>query len=184
MAETGEEKREILVGVTGSIAAYKAAEIVSQLTKRGYGVSVIMTKAAEQLIAAGTFRALTGSPVYTEIFDDRHTPEIHHIALADRAAIFLIAPATANFLGKAAAGIADDMLTTTVISVDCPIIIAPAMNDRMWKNPFVQRNVATLRDGGYHIVEPEEGDLACGRKGAGRLAAVDKILGAVEDHLP
>ena len=166
----------VVLGVTGGIAAYKSAEIASQLKKQGHDVYVIMTKHATEFIAPLTFETLTNHPVVVDMFT-RETPwEVEHIALAKRADVFLVAPASANFLGKYANGIADDMLTTTVMATHAPVVIAPAMNDAMYTNPIVQGNMQKLKDlGQYKFIEPHEGVLAYGGKGTGELATVDEI---------
>lgn len=171
---------EIVVGVTGGIAVYKAAELVSRLRQRGAAVTVVMTAAARQFVQPLTFAVLSGRRVITDLFEQPEQYETEHIALAQKAHLAIIAPATANFLGKVAAGIADDALTTTVLSLNCPIVIVPAMNHRMWSHPQVQRNVGRMRELGHIIVEPQAGWLACGETGIGRLADVDSILAAAE----
>lgn len=170
--------RRIVLGVTGGIAAYKAAELVSALRQRGGEVWVVMTRSARQLVGEATFRALSGRSVATDLWE---APEfdIEHIALARFAEVALIAPATANVIGKMAAGIADDLLTTNLLALTCPIILAPAMNSRMWANVAVQENLRTLRRRGVIVVEPEEGHLACGEEGPGRLASLERLLAAV-----
>lgn len=177
------QERTIIVGVTGGIAAYKAAEIVSRLTKQGARVFVIMTEAATKLVAPLTFRSLSGNPVYTEMFAEPKIWNVEHIALAERAEAFLIAPATANVIGKIANGIADDLLTTTVMATKAPVVIAPAMNVNMYENPVVQANLARLRALGYAIIEPDEGRLACGAVGRGRLPDPERIVAFLGDVL-
>jgi len=177
------ESRQIIVGVTGGIAAYKAAELVSCLRQRGALVTVVMTEAAARFVQPLTFAVLSGQRVITDLFERPEHYEAEHIRLAQKAELAIVAPATANFVGKAAAGLADDALTTTILSLACPIVVAPAMNQRMWANPAVQRNVARLRELGYRIVEPAEGWLACGERGPGRLADLDAILEAAEAAL-
>jgi len=167
----------LILGVSGSIAAYKGAEIASRLIKEGADVHVIMTPSAAKLVGPATFRAITSNPVLADVFDEPRAREIAHVALPERADAFLIAPATANIIGKIAHGIADDMLTTAVMAARCPMILAPAMNTRMWTNPIVVANVDRLRSFGFTIVEPESGRLACGEEGVGRLADVERIVG-------
>ena len=151
----------VVLGVTGGIAAYKSAEIASQLKKQGHDVYVIMTKHATEFIAPLTFETLTNHPVVVDMFT-RETPwEVEHIALAKRADVFLVAPASANFLGKYANGIADDMLTTTVLATKAPVVLAPAMNTNMWSNAIVQKNVEALKSFGVSMVGPGSGYLAC-----------------------
>jgi len=183
VAEDPLDGREIVVGVTGGIAAYKAAELVSRLRQRKAAVTVIMTQAATRFVQPLTFAVLSGRRVITDLFEQPEHYEADHVALAQRAALAIVAPATANLLGKVAAGIADDALTTTLLSLQCPVVLAPAMNHRMWANRVVQQNVARLRELGYRIVEPEAGWLACGETGAGRLADLDTILQAAEAAL-
>lgn len=174
---------EILIGVTGGVAAYKTAALVSQLVQAGAGVSVVMTESAGKFIGAATFAALTGRRVVTSMFDELAEPLGEHITLAQRAQLLCVAPATANFLGKAAGGIADDLLSTLMLSFSGPILLAPAMNTQMWDAKAVQRNVARLRDDGCRIIDPEEGWLSCRQRGAGRMAAVDTIHQAIEQSL-
>ena len=172
--------RQIVVGVTGSIAAFKAAEVVSQLVQRGAGVNVIMTAAATRFVGPLTFQTLTRRRVMTDQFDLESVVDPTHISLADDADLVLVAPATANFLAKAAHGIADDMLTSLLLAVTCPVLVAPAMNDRMWNHPAVRENVATLRKRGYRFIDPDQGFLACGTYAKGRLADPARIVSDVE----
>lgn len=176
-------QKTIILGVTGGIAAYKAAEICSSLVKTGAEVHVVMTEGATHFVGPATFRALTGNPVIIGLWDEPAKHEITHVALPDRADAFLIAPATANILGKIAWGIADDMLSTMVMATTAPVILAPAMNRKMWENPVVNENVRRLESLGYILLNPEAGRLACGEEGVGRLADVSVILQAVEDVL-
>lgn len=175
--------KTVVFGVTGGIAAYKAAEVCSALVKGGASVHVIMTEHAMRFIGPVTFRTLTGNPVITGLFDEPREHEIAHVALADRADVMLIAPATANIIGKIASGIADDMLSTAVMAADCPVVLAPAMNYRMWENPMVRANVERLETLGYRFVNPEQGRLACGEEGVGRLASPEAIVQSVVDCL-
>lgn len=173
----------VVLGVTGGIAAYKSAEIASQLKKQGHDVYVIMTKHATEFIAPLTFETLTNHPVVVDMFT-RETPwEVEHIALAKRADVFLVAPASANFLGKYANGIADDMLTTTVLATKAPVVLAPAMNTNMWSNAIVQKNVEALKSFGVSMVGPGSGFLACGDLGQGRMSEPEEIVEAVHDAL-
>lgn len=173
----------IVLGVTGGIAAYKSAEIASQLRKMGHEVYVIMTRHATEFIAPLTFETLTNHPVVVDMFA-RQTPwEVEHIALAKRADVFLVAPASANFLGKYANGVADDMLTTTVLATQAPVVLAPAMNQGMWANALVQKNVETLLSVGVQMVGPDSGYLACRDVGPGRMSEPLEIVEAVEDAL-
>ena len=168
--------KEMLLGVTGGIAAYKAADLVSYLTKSGASVSVIMTRNATKLVAPLTFQTISRNPVAVDMFSADTDWRPGHISLADRADILVIAPATANIIARLAHGIADDMLSTTALAVRCPILIAPAMNCHMYENPIFQRNMEILRQHGVVFVEPEYGQLACGYEGKGRLADTEKIV--------
>ncbi len=175
--------RRLLLGVTGGIAAYKACELVRRLRERGAEVQVVMTENATRFVGPPSFRALSGRRVITDMWQEPETTEISHVALSDWTELMVIAPATADFVGKMAAGLADDMLSTTIVAAASPVLLAPAMNARMWANPIVQRNVETLRSRGYLFVGPEEGRLASGAEGTGRLAEVAKIIAAVESAL-
>jgi len=168
--------RKIVLGVTGGIAAYKAAELVRELVKSQAEVHVVMTRNAQAFITLLTFQTLSENPVTTELFNLIAESEIGHIALADRAEVLVIAPATANIIGKIAAGIADDMLTTIVMATKAPVLLAPAMNVHMWENPICQENIQRLRSRGYHFIDPEAGELACGYEGIGRLAEIPAIV--------
>jgi len=163
-------------GVTGGIAAAKATLAASMLVRRGLDVHVIMTESACEFVTPLTFRTLTANPVTVDMFEEPGEWNVKHVSLAQRADLFVIAPATANFIGKTAAGMADDMLTTTVMAARAPIVIAPAMNTGMYENPIVQRNIASLRALGYMFVGPERGRLACGDTGPGRMAAPERIV--------
>lgn len=175
--------KTVVLGVTGSIAAYKAAEITSRLKKLGIAVRVILTEGGAHFITPLTLETLSLAPVHTDQFS-RETPyEVEHIALAKQADVFLVAPASANFIGKAANGIADDLLTTTFLATKAPVLIAPAMNANMYAHPAVQANMQTLRARGAVLIAPEEGLLACGDVGKGRLAPVEEIVEAVLLHL-
>ena len=165
----------VVLGVTGGIAVYKACELLRLLQKRGIDVFVVMTQNACRFVAPLTFETLSGHPVAVDTFDRPQTWEVEHIALAKRADLFLIAPATANIMGKMACGIADDMLSTTVMATRAPVLVAPAMNTGMWENAAVQQNVKTLRARGVEIVAPVSGHLACGDSGAGKLEGVAVI---------
>ena len=165
----------VALGVTGGIAVYKACELLRLLQKRGIDVFVVMTQNACRFVAPLTFETLSGHPVAVDTFDRPQTWEVEHIALAKRADLFLIAPATANIMGKMACGIADDMLSTTVMATRAPVLVAPAMNTGMWENAAVQQNVKTLRARGVEIVAPVSGHLACGDSGAGKLEDVEVI---------
>lgn len=173
--------RELLIGVTGGVAAYKTAALVSQLVQAGANVQVVMTPAAEQFIGIATFAALTGRPVARHVFDDTHYPLGAHIELAARAELFCIAPATADFLAKAAQGHADDLLSTLYLCFAGPVLFAPAMNCDMWEKAAVQRNVRQLQADGVRMVGPEEGWLSCRRRGAGRMASPETIAAAIQE---
>lgn len=176
--------KNIILGVTGSIAAYKAADIANSLSKEGHSVHVIMTKSATEFITPLTFQTLTKNKVYTDMFAPYLPSEVEHISLAQKADLFLVAPATANFIAKAAAGIADDMLTTVLLAVkNIPIIVCPAMNTVMYENTITQRNIESLSILGFKFVEPREARLACGDLGKGALADTETILSAVREKL-
>jgi phosphopantothenoylcysteine decarboxylase/phosphopantothenate--cysteine ligase len=166
--------RELIIGVSGGVAAYKTAALVSQLVQEGHGVTVVMTKAARRFVGPATFEALSGRRVVRSMFDVAH-PLGPHIDLADRGELLCIAPATANLMAKAAHGLADDLLSTLLLSFGGPILLAPAMNTQMWEKPAVQRNLQQLREDGVHIVDPESGWLSCRREGAGRMADPETI---------
>jgi len=168
--------KKIVLGVTGGIAAYKAAELVRELVRAGAKVHVVMTQSAQAFVTPLTFQTLSGNPVITELFSLIQESEIGHISLADRAEVLVIAPATANIIGKMAAGIADDMLTTIVMATKAPVLLAPSMNVHMWENAICQENIQKLRSRGYHFIDPESGELACGYEGQGRLAEVSAIV--------
>lgn len=172
--------REVLLCVTGGIACYKAADLASRLVKAGAGVSVAMTDAARQFVAPLTFQALTARAVYTSLWQAVEDYSSQHIALTDRADLMIVAPATANILAKMAAGIADDLVSTLALSAHgaCPILVAPAMNTRMWLAPPTQANLARLKGWGVHVVGPAEGRLACGTTGPGRMAEPADLLAA------
>ncbi|MBE0450054.1 MAG: bifunctional phosphopantothenoylcysteine decarboxylase/phosphopantothenate--cysteine ligase CoaBC [Clostridia bacterium] len=171
--------KNIVIGVTGGIAAYKAADVVSRLKKSGANVYVIMTKHAVEFVRPLTFQSISQNYVVTEMFEDPKTWDVEHIALAKRADLFLIVPATANIVGKIAGGIADDMLTTTVMATEAPVFLALAMNTKMYENPIFKDNVNKLVHYGYHIIEPGSGRLACGDVGAGKLENPESIVSEV-----
>jgi phosphopantothenoylcysteine decarboxylase/phosphopantothenate--cysteine ligase len=170
--------REIVVGVCGGISAYKAATLVSRLVQSGAGVTVAMTKAARRFVTALTFESLTARQVFTSTWESASYHDPQHLRLTEAADLFIIAPATANIIGKIAHGLADDLVSTMVMSTDCPVLIAPAMNTRMWENKIVQTNVQTLVKAGYPMVGPGEGWLACRTVGAGRMAEPEEIFAA------
>jgi phosphopantothenoylcysteine decarboxylase len=171
--------RELIIGVSGGIAAYKTAALVSSLVQDRHGVSVVMTRAARKFVGPATFRALTGRPVATDQFD-AHFPLGAHIELADKAELLCVAPASADLLAKAACGLADDLLSTLLLSFSGPMLLVPAMNSAMWDKPSVQRNIATLRKDGYHFVDPQSGWQSCRRSGMGRMAEPAEIQAAIE----
>ncbi len=168
--------KKVLLGVTGGIGAYKAAHLVRDLQREGAQVSVVMTEGATRFISPLTMETLSGHPVGLDMFSLTEERTIGHIDRAGWADVFVVAPATANYLGKAAAGIADDLLTTITLAVTCPLVIAPAMNSRMWAHPAVTQNLQSLVKRGAHVVPPGEGELACGEEGPGRLAEPERIL--------
>lgn len=168
--------KTVVLGVSGGIAAYKACDVVSRLRKENVQVNVIMTKHATEFVSALTFQSISQNPVAVEMFEPVTNWDIEHISLAKKADIFLIAPATANIIGKIANGIADDMLSTTVMATKAPVVIAPAMNTNMYENPVTQANIQKLKDLGYIFIEPGYGRLACGDLGPGKLAEPDLIV--------
>ncbi|RPI91255.1 MAG: phosphopantothenoylcysteine decarboxylase [Planctomycetaceae bacterium] len=168
--------REIVLGVTGGIAAYKAADLCSQLVQSGARVSVVMTRSATRFVGESTFEALSNRLVHSRVFDSDEHPQGAHIALARRAELLIVAPASAATIARFALGLADDLLSTLYLAFTGPVLIAPAMNCEMWSKAAVQRNLATLRDDGLHVVEPGVGWLSCGVQGAGRMAEPTEIL--------
>src|SRR3989344_2562626 len=188
MADNVLKGKTIVIGVTGGIACYKALDLIKEMRKKGANVHVIMTEAATHLVDIKDFEKASGNEVQTTLFHQKinyieyikKNKPIKHISLADIADLFLICPATANVTGKIASGISDDLLTTSIMATIAPVLICPAMNVKMWKNPIVQENVTKLRKLNYHFVEPEYGELACGYKGIGRLAKLDKIVERIE----
>lgn len=168
--------KEVVLGVTGGIAAYKACEIVRELRKESANVHPILTASGAQFITPLTLQTLAKNPVVTDLFNLISESEIGHISLAQRAHLMLIAPATANVIGKIRNGIADDMLSTVVMATAAPVLLAPAMNSQMYASAAVRENISVLKERGFHFVEPDEGELACGTVGPGRLADVEKIL--------
>lgn len=171
---------ELLLACSGGIACYKVADLTSRLVQQGAGVSVAMTDAAQRFVTPLTFQSLTGRDVYTSLWQGSETHEIGHTSLADRIDLMIVAPATANILAKVAMGIADDLVSTTALAVSgaCDVLVAPAMNPRMWQAPATQANMATLIDRGVKVVGPNEGRVACGHVGPGRMAEPDEIVAA------
>ncbi|MCY9414899.1 bifunctional phosphopantothenoylcysteine decarboxylase/phosphopantothenate--cysteine ligase CoaBC, partial [Bacillus haynesii] len=176
------KNRNILLGVSGGIAVYKAAALTSKLVQAGANVKVIMTKSACEFVSPLTFQALSRNEVYTNTFEEPNPRVIAHIDAADWADLVIVAPATANVIGKLASGIADDMLTTTLLATTAPVWIAPAMNVHMYDHPAVQRNISVLYKDGYRFIEPSEGYLACGYIGKGRLEEPERIVQLAESY--
>lgn len=174
---------EVVVAVCGGIAAYKVCTVVSRLVQRGAGVTVAMTESATRFVGPTTFQALTAREVLTSLFSASDAFDPQHIGLTDRADLFLIAPATANIIGKIAGGICDDLVSTMVVAASCPVILAPAMNDSMWAHPAVRANVAKLDTFGCDMVGPAEGWLACRSVGPGRMAEPEEILDSLVARL-
>ena len=175
--------KTVILGITGGIACYKAAELTSLLVKQHASVNVIMTKGALEFMSPLTFEALTGNKVHTDIFDKDAGTEIPHISLSGKADALIIAPATANVIAKLAHGIADDMLSSCVLAAECPKIIAPAMNTRMYENPVTQDNIEILRKYGWRVISPDSGRLACGDTGKGKLPAPEKLLESIINEI-
>ncbi len=176
-------RKNIVIGVTGGIAAYKAVDVVSRLKKKDYNVNVIMTKSAQEFVSPLTFQSLSQNYVITHMFSEPKTWDVEHISLAQKADLFMIVPATANIIGKIANGIADDMLSTTVMATKAPILLAPAMNTNMLNNDIVQENIKKLKKIGYKFIQPEEGRLACGDFGKGKLPDPETIVKEAEKCL-
>jgi phosphopantothenoylcysteine decarboxylase/phosphopantothenate--cysteine ligase len=172
-------KKNVVIGVTGGIAAYKALDVVSGLRKQEIETHVILTQNASEFVTPLSFETLSNHEVVTDTFKRTKSWEVEHIALAKKADLFLVAPATANVIGKVAHGIADDMLTTTIMAARCPIVFAPAMNTAMYENVIVQENIDFLKSKGYHFIEPDSGFLACGDRGKGKLAKPEDIIEVV-----
>lgn len=175
----------IVLGVTGGVAAYKALDVISKLKKKGFNVDVIMTKSAAEFVTPLSFQSLSGNPVITDMFDEPKAWEIQHISLAKKADLLVVVPATANIIGKVANGIADDMLSTTIMAaaLRCPVVFAPAMNTYMYENPIVQDNIKKLKEYGYSFIEPECGRLACGDTGKGKLSDTETISEVISSML-
>jgi phosphopantothenoylcysteine decarboxylase/phosphopantothenate--cysteine ligase len=176
-------EKNIILGVTASIAIYKACDIVRRLKEAGFSVNVIMTKEAEELVRPVVFQGLSCNKVHSGLFETSEAWEIEHVSLADKASLVLIAPATANIIGKIACGVSDDLLTCVVCATAAPVLICPAMNEGMYKNKITQANINKLKSFGYRFVEPRRGKLACGRKGVGCLAEVETIVKEIKKIL-
>jgi phosphopantothenoylcysteine decarboxylase len=174
---------EVLVCVCGGIAAYKTASLVSSLVQQGCGVTVAMTRNARRFVGPVTFEALSGRPVATSMWKRHGAGEIAHLALSESVDLIVVAPATANIIGKLAGGIADDLVSALLLGADAPVLIAPAMNTRMWQHPATQRNVALLRENGYALVGPESGWQACRAIGPGRMSEPETLLGEIRRRL-
>ncbi|MCK4691371.1 MAG: bifunctional phosphopantothenoylcysteine decarboxylase/phosphopantothenate--cysteine ligase CoaBC [Desulfuromonadales bacterium] len=172
--------KTVILGVSGGIAVYKAVELLRLLTKAGAQVHVVMTRNAQQFVTPLTFQTLSGNPVHTDLFNLHQEQEIGHISLADRADLFILAPATANLIGKIAQGLADDLLSTSVMATKAPVLAVPAMNTNMYENPLYRRNEKILLEHGYHVLEPATGSLACGWEGQGKLPDPEIILETAE----
>jgi phosphopantothenoylcysteine synthetase/decarboxylase len=176
---------EVLVCISGGIAAYKTAALVSQLVQLGCGVTVALTRNGRRFVGEVTFRGLTGRPVYTNASMWETGGQIHmrHLSLSEAADLIVVAPATANVIGKLAGGLADDLVSTLLLGADSPVLLAPAMNERMWQHPAVRRNVAWLREAGFLFVGPEEGWLACRTIGPGRMSEPEALLAVIREQL-
>ena len=174
--------KKIVLGVTGGIAAYKCVDLASRLRKKGAEVHVILTRGAQNFVTETAMREISGNPVITSMWGEIHNYDVEHIALATLADVVLIAPATANVLAKAAAGIADDMLTTTVLATRAPIFFAPAMNSNMYENPVTQQNITTLQQRGWQLIPPASGHLACGTSGIGRMPEPAELVEVLENY--
>lgn len=175
------EGKKVLVGISGSIAAYKSCELIRKLVSAGSEVFVMVTRHALEFVTPLTLETLSGHPVIKDLYDEKEFSGIHHVSVAHWADVVLVAPATANIIAKAACGLADDIVSTVILSTKAPIIFAPAMNDQMYENKIFQRNLQTLVHSGYHIADSEKGYLACGYEGVGRLTNIENILSLVND---
>ena len=173
------KERKVLLGVTGSIAAFKAAVLTSRLVKEGVRVKVVMTKEATCFVTPLTFQVLSGNKVYQDMFAGWDSPEIEHISLSEWADLILVCPATANILSKTANGLADDLLSATILAARKPVIFVPAMNAGMWQNPILQKKVKELKSLGYRFIGPTKGRLACGKEGEGRMVEVETVIAAL-----
>ena len=180
---TSFSNHKLLICVCGGVAAYKVAMLVSMLTQRSCGVTVAMTRNARRFVGPVTFEALSGRPVALDMWKPRPQAEIQHLSLSEWADLILVAPATANILGKLAGGIADDLISTLLLGAECPVLLAPAMNARMWRHPATQKNVAWLVENGYTLIGPETGWQACRASGPGRMSEPETMLAAIEQQL-
>jgi phosphopantothenoylcysteine decarboxylase / phosphopantothenate---cysteine ligase len=176
-------KKNIVIGISGGIAVYKVCDLIRRLKDRGDAVHVIMTRHAQEFVTPLTFQTLSQNLVHTDNFELSQEKDIDHIALADTADVVVLAPATANIIGKISHGISDDLLTTVVCATRAPVVLAPAMNVNMWNNSITQENVTKLKTLGVHCVDPAEGDLACGYTGVGRLAETPEIIKVIDRAL-
>ena len=176
------KEKNIILGVTASIAIYKACEIVRRLREQAFSVTVVETAEAEELIRPIVFASLSGGKVYSKMFDEPQAWEIEHVSLAHKADLIIVAPATANIIAKIASGICDDLLTCVIAATKAPVLIAPAMNENMFKNAITQGNIKKLKSLGYIFIEPKVGRLACGKMGVGCLADVETIVKAVKKY--
>jgi phosphopantothenoylcysteine decarboxylase/phosphopantothenate--cysteine ligase len=174
------KNRNVVLGVTGSIAVYKAVELLRLMQGKGWDVNIIMTKSATEFVTELTFRTISQHPVTVDMFGIIHDWQPEHISIADSADVIVVAPCTANVIAKIAHGIADDLLTCTILASESPIVIAPAMNVKMWNNAATQTNLNIIKSRGVNIVDPGTGDLACGYQGKGRMASLDKIIAVIE----
>lgn len=174
------KKKNIILGITASIAAYKACELITHLRKKGHNIICIMTREAKEFITPLTLETLSGNKVYEDMFRLPDKREAVHVSLAQKADLIVILPATANVIGKLASGLCDDLLTCTVISSTSPVLIAPAMNDKMYRNKITQRNIGELKKAGYKFIDPIHGHLACGYAGVGHLAELSQIIKRIE----
>lgn len=176
-------QKTVVIGISGGIAVYKVLDVISKLKKIGVNIHVIMTKSATEFVTPLSFQSLSQNYVVCDMFEEPKTWDVEHISLAKKADVFLVAPATANVIGKIANGIADDMLTTTIMATKAKVLIAPAMNTNMYENPIVQKNISILKELGYKFVEPDSGRLACGDVGKGKLSTPDNIVNNIIDLL-
>lgn len=177
------KNKNIVIGMTGGIACYKVCELINYLTREGANVDVIMTKNSTEFITPLTIETLSKHKVVTDMFEKKEHIEVEHISLAKKADLFIVVPATANIIGKVANGIADDMLSTTIIATKAKVVFAPAMNNQMYNNIIVQNNIEKLKNYGYEFIDPVEGNLACGYKAIGKLASKDTIIQKIQDLL-